>query len=491
MRWAIHRSGLGESTYVPEAFLKDPPNLSMEEARRESEMVLFGAVDELLVKTKVKCDNIGILVVNCSLFNVTPSLSSVIINKYKFRNNIVNYNLSGMGCSAGLLAIGLAKQLLQVVDAPVTAYTSVPPTDNYIVTESTVNTTSRALPSGPSMSIHPSCGQLALILVSFFGIHIAACCWSTLAIEPWSRFAVCLCRFDAWLFHYVLCGFFFPLSLVVALFLIAPCVLVHHNSYALVVSTETLTPYSYTGNDGSKSLANCIFRVGGAAILLSNQPSDSRSSKYELIQAVHSYMASSDSSYNCIIQEEDEEGRGGITITKDLSNAALDAIKSNLISLGPLVLPFSERAHYLLNCIMRRLHVANIEPYVPNFKRTSDHFLPHVSAKPILDELEGMLGLGEDDMEATRMTLYRFGNTSSSSVWYVLAYAEAKGKIRKGDRVWQMAYGSGFKCSSMIWRAMRTVNSGEMNPWSDEIKGFPVGVKNIELMDYFKPSELR
>ncbi|KAL6968256.1 very-long-chain 3-oxoacyl-CoA synthase [Sarracenia purpurea var. burkii] len=376
MRWAIHRLGLGESTYVPEAFLKDPPNLSMEEARRESEMVIFGAVDELLVKTKVKCDDIGILVVNCSLFHVTPSLSSVIINKYKFRNNIVNYNLSGMGCSAGLLAIGLAKQLLQV----------------------------------------------------------------------------------------------------------------HHNSYALVVSTETLAPYIYMGNDGSKSLANCIFRVGGAAILLSNQPSDSRSSKYELIHAVHSYTASSDSSYNCIIQEEDEEGRGGITITKDLSIAAVDAIKSNLISLEPLVLPFSERARYLLHYIMRRLHVANIKPYVPNFKRTFDHFLPHVGTKPLLDGLQKNLGLSEDDMEPSRMTLDRFGNTSSSSVWYELAYAEAKRKIKKGDRVWQIAFGSGFKCTSLIWHAMRAVDREEMNPWSDEIDGFPVDLTNIPSATYFKSS---
>ena len=41
------------------------------------------------------------LVVNCSLFNPTPSLSAMIINKFKMRTNIESYNLGGMGCSAG------------------------------------------------------------------------------------------------------------------------------------------------------------------------------------------------------------------------------------------------------------------------------------------------------------------------------------------------------------------------------------------------------
>lgn len=57
---------------------------------------------------------IDILVVNCSLFNPTPSLSAMIINHFKMRSNIVSYNLAGMGCSAGVIAVNLAKELLQV-----------------------------------------------------------------------------------------------------------------------------------------------------------------------------------------------------------------------------------------------------------------------------------------------------------------------------------------------------------------------------------------
>ena len=110
----LERSGLGQKTYLPPAVLRVPPNPCMAEARKEAEEVMFGAIDQLLEKTGVKAKDIGILVVNCSLFNPTPSLSAMIVNHYNLRGNILSYNLGGMGCSAGLISIDLAKQLLQV-----------------------------------------------------------------------------------------------------------------------------------------------------------------------------------------------------------------------------------------------------------------------------------------------------------------------------------------------------------------------------------------
>ena len=55
-----------------------------------------------------------ILIVNCSLFNPTPSLSAMVVNHFRMRPDIKSYNLSGMGCSAGIISIGLARELLQV-----------------------------------------------------------------------------------------------------------------------------------------------------------------------------------------------------------------------------------------------------------------------------------------------------------------------------------------------------------------------------------------
>ncbi|CAI9781227.1 unnamed protein product [Fraxinus pennsylvanica] len=364
----LDRSGLGDSTYGPPALLREPPEPCLEAARSEAEMVVFGAIDELLAKTKIKCDQIGILVVNCTIFNVAPSLSSMIVNRYKFRDNIVSYNLTGMGCSAGLRAIGLASQLLQV----------------------------------------------------------------------------------------------------------------HRHTYALVVSTENMTQNFYFGNDRPKNLVCSAFRVGGAAILLSNVASDRGSSKYKLLHTVQTHTASSDSSYNCIFQEEDDKGNLGISVTRDLVISADNAIQSNIKRLAPSVLPLSETIYCAINYwLLKHLHLANSKAYKPKFSMAVDHFFPHVGAKFLLDELQKKLGFSDEQMEAARMTLYRYGNTSSSSVWYEMAYAEAKGRIKEGHILWQISFGSGFKCSSMVWKAIKTVDREKMNPWSDEIDEFPVDLSNI------------
>ncbi|KAF0896903.1 hypothetical protein E2562_029591 [Oryza meyeriana var. granulata] len=96
-RKILERSGLGQGTYFPAAVLNSPPNPCMAEARREAEQVMFGAIDGVLAKTGVHARDIGVVVVNCSLFNPTPSLSAMIVNHYKLRGNVASYNLGGMG----------------------------------------------------------------------------------------------------------------------------------------------------------------------------------------------------------------------------------------------------------------------------------------------------------------------------------------------------------------------------------------------------------
>eukprot|EP00249_Psilotum_nudum_P010864 c22816_g2_i1 orf=1-765(-) len=94
----LERSGLGQETYLPSVLHMLPPRPSLAAAREDAEEIMFGALDNLFKKTGVRPKDIGLLVVNCSLLTPTPSLSSMIVNKYKLRGNIRSYNLGGMGC---------------------------------------------------------------------------------------------------------------------------------------------------------------------------------------------------------------------------------------------------------------------------------------------------------------------------------------------------------------------------------------------------------
>ncbi|GBG85642.1 hypothetical protein CBR_g40371 [Chara braunii] len=358
----IARSGLGEETYLPRAVRDKPPYPSMFEARKEAEDVMFGALEELFAKTQVKPKDIGILVVNCSLFNPTPSLSAMIVNRFKMRGSIRTYSLGGMGCSAGVISIDLAKDLLQV----------------------------------------------------------------------------------------------------------------HGNSYAVVVSMENITQNWYFGNQRSMLLPNCLFRMGGAAILLSNKYRERRRAKYQLVHSVRTHKGADDTCYKCVYQEEDDKGNTGVSLSKDLMAIAGDALKTNITTLGPLVLPLSEQILFFATLVARKLFKMKIKPYIPDFKLAFEHFCIHAGGRAVIDELEKNLQLKPWHVEPSRMTLYRFGNTSSSSIWYELAYSEAKGRVRRGDRIWQIAFGSGFKCNSAVWRAMRTIKPPKINPWNESLDRLPV-----------------
>lgn len=110
----LNSSGIGDETYIPKSVIMSNDNTAtMKEGRAEASTVMFGALDELFEKTRLRPKDVGVLVVNCSIFNPTPSLSAMIINHYKMRGNILSYNLGGMGCSAGIIAVDLARDMLQ------------------------------------------------------------------------------------------------------------------------------------------------------------------------------------------------------------------------------------------------------------------------------------------------------------------------------------------------------------------------------------------
>ncbi|GJX45732.1 ARID DNA-binding domain-containing protein [Tanacetum coccineum] len=126
--------------------------------------------------------------------------------------------------------------------------------------------------------------------------------------------------------------------------------------------------------------------------------------------------------------------------------------------------------------VIRKLLKLDRKPYTPNFKKAFNHFCIHAGGRAVIDELEKSLRLSEEDVEASRMTLHRFGNTSSSSLWYELGYIEAKGRMKKGERVWQIGFGSGFKCNSAVWECNKDIEATKVGAWADCINKYPVDV---------------
>ncbi|KAJ8750684.1 hypothetical protein K2173_015865 [Erythroxylum novogranatense] len=372
----LQSSGIGDETYIPKAVMSHENCATMKEGRSEASTVMFGALDELFQKTRVRAKDVGVLVVNCSVFNPTPSLSAMIINHYKMRGNILSYNLGGMGCSAGIIAVDLARDILQA----------------------------------------------------------------------------------------------------------------NPNNYAVVVSTEMVGYNWYPGRDPSMLIPNCFFRMGCSAVLLSNRRLEYRRAKFRLEHIVRTHKGADDRSFRCIYQEEDEERFKGLKVSKDLMEIGGDALKTNITTLGPLVLPFSEQLLFFATLVRRHLFGKNnnnnnspssqtspsSKPYIPDYKLAFEHFCIHAASKTVLDELQRNLELSDQNMEASRMTLHRYGNTSSSSIWYELAYLEAKEMVKRGDRVWQLAFGSGFKCNSLVWRSMKRIRKPSNNPWLDCIDRYPV-----------------
>jgi len=360
----LQRSGTGDATSWPPSMIpsKDgetraPTDIDV--AREEAKAVIFPLVREVLERSGVKPEHIDFLVVNCSLFSPTPSLCAMVCNEFCLREDVRSYNLGGMGCSANVISVDLAKQLLEN--------------------------------------------------------------------QPGTR--------------------------------------------ALVISTENLTQNLYAGNHKGMLLQNTLFRCGGCALLLSSRVTDSVRAKYKLLYTFRSQV-SEDSSYNCVFQQRDEEGHVGVSLSKDIVNVAGRAMKRNFIQLGPYVLPLREQAKVVCNraAISIISHAKRAgwpfaklltapAGYMPNFSAGIDHFCIHAGGRAVIEGVQKNLGLTAKQVKPSMQTLHDFGNTSSSSIWYEMDWVEHHGGMRRGDRVLQIAFGSGFKCNSAVWVALRVDRS--------------------------------
>ncbi|KAJ3672147.1 hypothetical protein LUZ60_006868 [Juncus effusus] len=361
----IIRSGIGEETYSPRNIIEGrEESPTFDDAMLEMDEFFNASVDDLFAKTKIAPSDVDVLVVNISAFSPTPSLTSRIVRRHKMRDDIKTYNISGMGCSASLIAVDLVKNIFK------------------------------------------------------------------------SR----------------------------------------KKTIAMVVSSESMVPNWYCGTDQSMMLSNVLFRSGGSVMLLTNDPAMQNKAKMTLRCLVRTNIGSQDDSYNCVMQKEDDAGIVGFYLGKGLPKAAVRAFTENLKHLAPKILPYRELITYIYRLARYRANkLKGIKNFVKpklNFKSGVDHFCLHAGGAAVIDAVATGLGLSKYDTEPARMTLHRWGNTSASSLWYVLGYMEAKRRINKGDTVFMISFGAGFECNSVLWEANKDLTDCDV--WEDCINKYPI-----------------
>nr|GEU39053.1 3-ketoacyl-CoA synthase 19-like [Tanacetum cinerariifolium] len=107
-------SGLGEETYGPKNIISgEEEHPKYVDSLSEMEEVFFDTLDGIFARSNISPSDVDILVVNVSLLSPVPSLTSRIINHYKMREDVKAFNLSGMGCSASLVAIDVVQHLFK------------------------------------------------------------------------------------------------------------------------------------------------------------------------------------------------------------------------------------------------------------------------------------------------------------------------------------------------------------------------------------------
>ncbi|GAB2294069.1 hypothetical protein Dimus_028286 [Dionaea muscipula] len=252
---------------------------------------------------------------------------------------------------------------------------------------------------------------------------------------------------------------------------------VHHNCNAVVLSLEILTTGWYAGDEPSKLALNCVFRMGSSATLLTNFDQLKAPAKYKLVRTMRTQRAFTDRGYHSAWRDEDSNGLTGVTLSRDILPEANETLRMNITSLGLSMLPVTEKLRFAVSILRKKVIDKLGQVYVPDFKRAIDHFCLPITGRPVIKEMGKRLKLDERDMEGVMATLHRFGNQSSSSLWYELAYLEAKERVKKGDKVWQLGMGSGPKSTSVIWECLRPiVGEAKNGPWADSIHRYPTTI---------------
>ncbi|KAJ0021396.1 hypothetical protein Pint_31640 [Pistacia integerrima] len=130
-------------------------------------------------------------------------------------------------------------------------------------------------------------------------------------------------------------------------------------------------------------------------------------------------MGSDDQSYLSVIQQQDEDGEVGVSLSPSLAPVAGKALGTNILQLGPFILPYSEQLQFGWSGIRRKIWSVpgKKELHVPNFGKAFEHFCIHASRRTIIQAVENNLRLQKEDGEASRMTLHLLQFGMSFAIW--------------------------------------------------------------------------
>ncbi|MEW5309620.1 MAG: hypothetical protein WDW38_001498 [Sanguina aurantia] len=252
----------------------------------------------------------------------------------------------------------------------------------------------------------------------------------------------------------------------------------HRNSNAVLLTIESTTPAYYIGHDRTRLVANCLFRMGSAAVLFSNKEnwrSDNRA-KYRLLFHQRVHIGSSDEAFRAIEYSPDPEGHNGIFLGKNVVTEASKALTKAMWKIGPRLLTWGQIAAYASNYVQRKvLRHKNVAPYQPMFYIPVQHFLIHAGGSKVLDGLGKALSLSDHLLQPSRDVLFDYGNISSSTTWYTMADVETTRGVKQGDKLLQIGMGSGIKCGVNVWQALRDVH--DLHPaWAHKLTADQIAV---------------
>ena len=76
--------------------------------------------------------------------------------------------------------------------------------------------------------------------------------------------------------------------------------------------------------------------------------------------------------------------------------------------------------------------------YVPDYTKCIDHFALHAGGYAVLKGIQKGMNLPMEMMLPSFASLRDYGNTSSSTTWYSMAYLERFGLVKQGQRIMQV-----------------------------------------------------